>query len=606
MNNGEVLRNNQETLAAQCARVLICGAVFLAITMPCRQFFAISSVTEIRPATALPVAFGLLFGWTGAFGCATANFIADMLSGYGISVSLAGYLPQFLYGYIPYFLWYHYPFGKTHHATLLPRLATTDAVIKYIVIIAIDSILMAVMLGLLMRFFNINAFFSMTTMLLLLNNFDFCMILGMPILIMASMKKFSIHVPRKIFPLLDQQSHEDALGRRDRITFNEKLILIFLLLGAITAIFLGLVAWLESPKVAGADLIERWNRIYLFIAADLNIFYLITVLFLRHTEKNITTPIEELSDLAREYVSGETGSIDNNYFFAICGKYAGNNSEIGKLAYSFRKMASDLEVYIQNLTKATAEKERLSTELDLAKCIQASALPGVFPAFPDRTEFDIYATMNPAKEVGGDFYDFFLIDQNRLGFLIADVSDKGVPAALFMMRGKTLLKVLAESGLPPAEVFSLANNQLFENNESGMFITAWLGVLDIRTGRIQYVNAGHEPPLLISAVGATEFKKMTPGLILAVMKDIEYKQDEFFLGKDDILFLFTDGVSEAMNDREELFGTERMRTALCCSENSTVQIVLEKMKTAVDGFVQGAPQHDDITMVSVKYIGKQD
>jgi serine phosphatase RsbU (regulator of sigma subunit) len=248
------------------------------------------------------------------------------------------------------------------------------------------------------------------------------------------------------------------------------------------------------------------------------------------------------------------------------------------------------------------ETERIGAELNVATQIQESMLPCIFPAFPHRAEFDIYASMQPAKEVGGDFYDFFLVDENTLAVVMADVSGKGVPAALFMVIAKTLIKNNAQNGQSPKEVFETVNNLLCENNDAGMFVTAFLGYLDIPSGRFTYVNAGHNYPL-IRAGGSFEWLKTKPGFILAGMEDTFYKQHEMTLRPGDELFLYTDGVTEAFNNENELFGDPRLLEVA----NSYLGLPLREftisIKREIDKFAQGAEQADDITMLVIRITG---
>ena len=264
-------------------------------------------------------------------------------------------------------------------------------------------------------------------------------------------------------------------------------------------------------------------------------------------------------------------------------------------------MTVSLRAYIENLTRVTAEKERIGAELDVATGIQASMLPCIFPPFPDRPEFDIYATMTPAKEVGGDFYDFFMVDNDHLAVVIADVSGKGIPAALFMMTSKTLIKTLAQTGLAPAQVFTEANTRLSENNDAGMFVTAWMGVLEISTGRFVYVNAGHNPPLIRKAGEDFQFLKSRAAFVLAGMEGIRYRQEEALFSPGDLLYIYTDGVTEATDLEDRLYGDERLRRVLNAQKTQNLAAILRAVKQDVDAFATGAPQFDDITMLALRF-----
>ena len=274
--------------------------------------------------------------------------------------------------------------------------------------------------------------------------------------------------------------------------------------------------------------------------------------------------------------------------------------ELEDLSDAFRYMVSELNEYIQDLGRVTAEKERIGAELDVARHIQASMLPCIFPAFPERHEFDIYASMTPAKEVGGDFYDFFLVDDDHLAMVMADVSGKGVPAALFMMISKTLLKSAVQSGLSPGAVLEKVNNQLCENNDAEMFVTVWLGILEISTGKMKCANAGHEYPAIMRRDGAFQLFKDKHGLVLAGMEGARYREYALELNEGDRLFVYTDGVPEATNAETVLYGTDRMLRALNEAKGSSCRGLLEALHRDVDAFVGAADQFDDITMLCIE------
>ena len=246
------------------------------------------------------------------------------------------------------------------------------------------------------------------------------------------------------------------------------------------------------------------------------------------------------------------------------------------------------------------EKERIETELNVASNIQRDMLPCIFPAFPEHDEFDIYAAMNPAKEVGGDFYDFFLVDDDHLALIMADVSGKGVPAALFMVIAKTLLKNAAQTGLTPGQVLKKVNNQLCENNETEMFVTVWMGIYEISTGHLQAANAGHEYPAIRRKGGQFELYKDKHGFVLAGMEDTSYEEYALELGKGDALFIYTDGVTEATDAQNTLYGIQRMLNALNHAPEAAPEDLLREVKTDIDRFAGNVPQFDDITMLCLK------
>ena len=281
-----------------------------------------------------------------------------------------------------------------------------------------------------------------------------------------------------------------------------------------------------------------------------------------------------------------------------------SNDEIARLAGSIDQMEEQIRQYIENLTRATAEKERISTELGLATRIQASMLPDVFPPFPDRTEFDIYAVMDPAREVGGDFYDFYFIDDDHLCLTIADVSGKGIPAALFMMASKIILANNAMSGKTPAQILSDTNAAICPNNQEEMFVTVWLGILEISTGKLTAANAGHEYPVLRRGGEDFALFRDKHGLVIGGMDGVRYKEYELRLQPGDKLFVYSDGVPEATDADNNMFGTDRMLAALNGDPGADPGQLLQDVRRAVDGFVKDAEQFDDLTMLCVEYKGR--
>ena len=275
--------------------------------------------------------------------------------------------------------------------------------------------------------------------------------------------------------------------------------------------------------------------------------------------------------------------------------------EIEILAESFADLTKRTQDYISEIISITAEKKRIGTELALATRIQADMLPNIYPAFPERPEFDIYATMTPAKEVGGDFYDFFLIDEDHLGLVIADVSGKGVPAALFMMISKMLVQNYAMLGKSPAEALKAVNHQICSNNREEMFVTVWFGVLDIRNGRITAANAGHEYPAVMLAGGRFELLKDKHGFVIGGMDGFPYKEYEIQITPGSRLFLYTDGVPEATDANQEMFGTDRMLEALNIEPTASPETILRHVREAVNGFVKDAEQFDDLTMLCLEF-----
>ena len=267
----------------------------------------------------------------------------------------------------------------------------------------------------------------------------------------------------------------------------------------------------------------------------------------------------------------------------------------------FASLSDDINSTVTTLKQFISEAAaRFDQDLEIAKRIQHSALPSVFPPYPHRKDFSIYASMDAAKEVGGDFYDFYLLDDNHLAFVMADVSGKGIPGAMFMMTAKTFIESFAESGLPVDEVFTQVNQQLCEHNDAEMFVTAWMGVLDLKTGLVEFVNAGHNPPVIKHKNGSYEYLKSRVNLVLAGMEGIRYRKQQFRLSPGDAIFLYTDGVTEAHNAQKELFGDDRLLQSLNEAAGLDVEQVCKKVKADLDAFVGDADQFDDITMLCIQ------
>ena len=280
-----------------------------------------------------------------------------------------------------------------------------------------------------------------------------------------------------------------------------------------------------------------------------------------------------------------------------------SNDEIGDLCSDIRSMQRNIVENTGNLTRLTAEKERILMELDMAANIQESMLPNTFPAFPDRSEFDLYASMVPAKEVGGDFYDFFLVDDDHLCLVIADVSDKGVPAALFMMAAKIIIANTARLVKSPAEILQTANSVISANNREQMFVTVWIGILTISTGLLTAANAGHEYPA-VCRDGSFSLLKDRHGFVLGGMEGMKYQDYELQLSPGDKLFVYTDGVQDASNEYAERFETERMVKTLNEYAKASPREILRGMTETVSRFVGNTRQFDDMTMLCLEYRGK--
>lgn len=565
------MANEKNSYLKKIAVAIISAIVFFVITVPFRQLFQVMEVTEVRPAAALNPTCGLLFGLWGALGCALGNLAADIISGYSPLMCLLGFIVQMIYGLLPYFVW------KSFKSEV--RLDSSLSVLRYMLTSAGNAAVTSILLGAAMFITGIGEILSMTTLMLFLNNFVFCVVLGIPIILAytrITLKKVG-----------------------GGFTLNERFIMIFLFLAILSAAIIGTYAFTETSSYV-SDVLALWNGVYISISVDLVLFSVAIVCFLHYGEKHIAIPLEHLANAARKYTENDN-TLNTELLVDACQQYESVHGEAGEMARAFGKMALDIEHCVDNITRITAEKERIGAELDVATHIQKSMLPCIFPAFPDRREFDIYATMDPAKEVGGDFYDFFMVDSRHLAIVMADVSGKGVPAALFMVIGKTLIKDHTTPGTDLGAVFTEVNDLLCESNSEQMFITAFEGVLDLVSGEFKFVNAGHEMPFICRAGENYAVHKIRPGFVLAGMEGMRYRSGSITLAPGDKIFQYTDGVTEATNAGNELYGMERLEKVLNANKGKKPTELLPMVKEDIDRFVGEAPQFDDITMLCLEY-----
>lgn len=322
------------------------------------------------------------------------------------------------------------------------------------------------------------------------------------------------------------------------------------------------------------------------------------VIFYRFVERNVAEPLGKLTSASKVL----TGNLDRDETYK---SDIHTGDEIEELSQAFEKMDEELRDYISENLRINAEKERIGAELNMAASIQASQLPSEFPAFPDRRDFDIYASMTPAKTVGGDFYDFFLVDEDHIALVMADVSGKGIPAALFMMISKLLIQSRVMMGESPAEALNNTNAQLMQNNQAHQFVTVWLAIIDLNTGKGVAANAGHEHPVHKKKDGKYELVEYKHSPPVATMRKTKFKEHEFEIAPGDSFFVYTDGVAEATDSNNELFGTDRMLEALNRDPDVSCEQILKNVNKGIDDFVAGAEQFDDITMLSFKFNGPE-
>jgi serine phosphatase RsbU (regulator of sigma subunit)/anti-sigma regulatory factor (Ser/Thr protein kinase) len=329
---------------------------------------------------------------------------------------------------------------------------------------------------------------------------------------------------------------------------------------------------------------------------------IISLLFSR----TLTRPLKTLSRYTQELSRRDFTSSDSGSFLDDLLTVARRGDEVGELAQAFQRMETELETSIENLKNTTTAKERMESELNIGREIQMSMLPLIFPPFPDNSEFSVYATLQPSREVGGDFYDFFFIDENRFCFCIGDVSGKGVPAALFMAVTKTLIKSRAVDDISTASIITHVNDELSRDNKAFMFVTIFICILDIRTGELVYSNAGHNPPYIKQKNGSILKVDQKHGPVVGAMNGLVYKEDKISLSIQDMLLLYTDGITEAKNSTNNLFSEKRLAELLLSSEYDSAEDIVRSTVSEVKLFEDGANQADDITVLAVQFHGIQE
>ena len=321
-------------------------------------------------------------------------------------------------------------------------------------------------------------------------------------------------------------------------------------------------------------------------------------------KNRVTDPLIKLENVSKNFVESSHGAESPDQL-VITDPDIHTGDELESLANTTSDMFSSMKNYMTSLISVTKEKERIGVELNVATSIQASMLPRIFPAFPGRPEFDIFATMDPAKEVGGDFYDFFMLDDHRIGLVMADVSGKGVPAALFMVISKTMIKNRAQVSDSPAEILGYVNDQLCEGNDAEMFVTVWMAILDINTGKGVAANAGHEHSVIRRKDGDYELVVYRHSPAVATMEGMRFREHEFELNPGDRLFVYTDGVPEAINEKKEFYGTDRLLDVLNADQDATIHELLVEVREDISKFAGKAEQFDDITMMAFDFRGPQ-
>ena len=636
------------------------GIVLCFITLICAILFenirkAIPSFIEIKFESVIPPVFGLYFGITGAAACAAGNFFVSLLKGDNniILLSIDLFL-NFIYSYIPYKLWHTL---NNKNKSCAPDFYDIKGILRYIYILFLD-VLVVGLLGKLSYSMALNTQLNLKYILSeLFNNYNFQSIIGILILIVLSTTEIPPDIPKResdkvinihyecilyiisvllFFGVINIQNN--VLDNRNIESTSILVVSYILLIFFFIAPIYSQKYMSEEPKIKGSFSIKgkvtigllgfvtvficllyalgyvclknhidsgKYEDVYIIISISSYFIFTVSLLALKYVENTITVPIQILFDVVKKFAKGDYEKSVNNKELIVKCRAIKTGDEIEELAIAFSKMMCDIQEYVKSIKEAALEKEKAEAELMAATKIQSSLLPNVFPAFPTRNDFEVFANMRPAKGVSGDFYDFYLFNDN-LAFVIADVSGKGVPSALFMMTAKSVIKNSFICSSDIKEVAKKVNNELCENNEELMFVTAFMGIINLNTGIMTYVNAGHTPPLLRHDFGNFEYINVKNNCILGIIQDADFEKQEMKLNKYDILFVYTDGVTEAMDSHGNLYGMKRLKDVLNKENMKHADIygMIPMVRKDIDNFCNGEKQTDDITMFTFKYLNK--
>ena len=593
------------------------AACFIVYLTVLEGFLAVpqfNDVVQIRPASALGPVLGLFFGLPGVFGCATANLVSDILHEGATPFMLAGYfMIQIMYNGLPRWVWY---LVNAKSPRPYPRFDSASKTALYMGLVLVDSACVNLAVYL---FVGAPPESGPSFAARGLNNVWMLLYIGLPLLYALERSPLMPNPPRWIH-IPYRNIKKANLTQRFVIWFVIASALLMLLVSVLV------IAFASGDEESFQTVVHTMFHEAAILIVPI---FLPMFAFLHILERRFTRPIEVLALDQQTFIERMESDVEQgrrDMRIAVDERGTKPRYEIAELYESTNKMRRDMVGFIERLYNVTAERQRTATELDVARQIQMSAVPHDFDSLTERFALDIAGFMRPAREVGGDFYDVFEVGERGVAFVIGDVSGKGVPAALFMMRAQSLLRQYLLETDDLGTAFTLANRQLCERNDAMLFVTAFACVVDTATGEVRFANAGHNPPVL-KQNGKLSYLKCRPGLVLGAMDVVKYREGRFACSPGDGLLLYTDGVSEAANAAEELYGEERLLETLAridasggegapvgsdvqapdiaaaasAVSASSAQTAVNSLVTSVDAFAGEAPQADDITMLAFRW-----
>ena len=601
------------------------------------------------PDIGLDPIIGLMFGPVGALGQSIANLIFELIDGMDPIGSLIDSGITFFISILTYKLWYTTLTGKKINT---PRIDSTYNLLKLLCILSIVSITYLILIDISFeaysRMYLIYPLSSVTYRVsYVLNMFNYSIIFALFFISLSNILQIPLQTPKKWFAPLNIKNKYFIISFIALTIYiiivqvfnydNDLTDAIFFILSMITAISFSLNKFEVNieTKPTNYSIIEKIILFFLIIlfltfsalfsefltvgslyAYDLNYDYvqnislsyvliLIIIFCIIHThyiEKTMTKPIYGLIESITQYQ--ENNSMNINSFKSRFKKYLKNNDDISRLLQSFISLNENIDDSLTNIKKTTSENEKIETEFNIAHNIQLGMIKTDFDEFSNNRPFEIYGFMNPAKEVGGDFYDYFDIDDENIAFVIGDVSGKGVPATLFMVKTMHLIENHSKFDSSPEEIFNNVNNISCNRNEEELFVTSWFGKLNLNSGKLSFINAGHNPPLIKQNHKDFEYLNTEPNFVLGEIEDIPFEEQEIDLNPGDIILLYTDGITEANDNYAGFYGENRLRKIINDNKNKSLEEILGNIKDDVYRFCGSTDQFDDMTMLCIKYNGQ--
>ena len=564
-----------------------CALIYYVVLTVFLNIPVFNGETQLRPASGVGPVLGLFFGWPGILGCAVGNLISDA-GAESDPLMLAVYTGiQVLYDAVPYVVWY---LVRRKSKNPYPSLASAKNAALFLMATVVAAAAVTLML---MPFETDRMVFLNIHLVRFLNNELFLIYVGMPLLIALELSPLQPRGPHFIETPYERPAHMN-LSQRCMTTA---------ILAAIVLIGIEAIAGpYRRLSITESDYAVIIGRVYLNVSVMTVIIVLPAIAAIGLIEKHFTRPIERLTEASRPFAADAVlaaHNADTSFDTKIDETGIRPAYEVRELFNAIDKMRADLVDYVGRLADVTAERERVAAELDVARRIQLAAVPHDFSELVERSGVDIAGSMRPARMVGGDFYDVFEAGDGRIAFVVGDVSGKGVPAALFMMRAQGLLREQIQTCEDMGVAFTAVNKLLCERNDENLFVTAFACVLDCETGHVVFANAGHNPPLPIRD-SVPQYFRPRPGLVLGAMDMVRYRQGELDLAPGDRMLIYTDGVTEAADVRDELYGEERFEKCvrvLMAEGAASMEAAIEGVVADVDAFAGDAPQADDITIL---------